>query len=439
MTDLLLSQLLVLLILLPVLLRPFSKNLQKGAAIPILPFISLFVCICTIIGQDIVLFSTLLLLFVVIVCLSEIIRLIAFFQGVLNDFYGIASIIFRIVLLLLFCGMVYAAFRFAPEAHTKTEHQLVVRSIDLTDTPQRLQQKLQFFEGRLIERQGGADKKALVIVTETYPDSGYPGTIAALLADQGYTVAELYTTPHRIISRMDLYVRLFRLIGKKEARYLAKETEPHISSAFSDSIETILNRYGSNKRLFLYTEGIYTALAEHFCAAHQGAFTGVFFNLSAEEPLPAIPEERMQTAYTDADDGAINAAAYSPAGTDTTTSGAVLSTAAVSESGGAAEQYTDAVSTQNTQGELDAAAKPNPAANTNSAADTNPAAEANPAAAAPGLPFYCRICPYRLLTGFGSLRADDVLAAELLGSGRSIGRKDKAAAAAAFQRYVLSL
>ena len=433
MTDLLLSQLLVLLILLPVLLRPFSKNLQQGTAIPILPFISLFVCICTIIGQDIVLFSALLLLFVVIVCLSEVIRLIAFFQGVLNDFYGIASIIFRIVLLLLFCGMAYAAFRFAPEAHTKTEHQLVVRSIDLTDTPQRLQQKLQFFEGRLIERQGGADKKALVIVTETYPDSGYPGTIAALLADQGYTVAELYTTPHRIISRMDLYVRLFRLIGKKDARYLAKETEPHISSAFSDSIETILNRYGSNKRLFLYTEGIYTALAEHFCAAHQGAFTGVFFNLSAEEPLPAIPEERMQTVYTDADDGAINSAAYSPAGTDTTTSGAVSSTAAGSESGGAAEQYTDAGTTENTQRALDAAAKPNPAA------DTHSAAEANPAAAAPGLPFYCRICPYRLLTGFGSLRADDVLAAELLGSGRSIGRKDKAAAAAAFQRYVLSL
>ena len=433
MTDLLLSQLLVLLILLPVLLRPFSKNLQKGTAIPILPFISLFVCICTIIGQDIVLFSALLLLFVVIVCLSEIIRLIAFFQGVLNDFYGIASIIFRIVLLLLFCGMVYAAFRFAPEAHTKTEHQLVVRSIDLTDTPQRLQQKLQFFAGRLIERQGGADKKALVIVTESYPDSGYPGTIAALLADQGYTVAELYTTPHRIISRMDLYVRLFRIIGKKDARYLAKEAEPHISSAFSDSIETILNRYGSNKRLFLYTEGIYTALAEHFCAAHQGAFTGVFFNLSAEEPLPAIPEERMQTVYTDADDGAINSAAYSPTGTDSTTSSAVSSTAAGSESGGTAEQYTDAVSTQNTQGELDAAAKPNPAA------DTHSAAEANPAAAAPGLPFYCRVCPYRLLTGFGSLRADDVLAAELLGSGRSIGRKDKAAAAAAFQRYVLSL
>ena len=49
MTDLLLSELVVLLLLLPVLLRPFSKSLKKGRAIPILPFLSLFVCICIII------------------------------------------------------------------------------------------------------------------------------------------------------------------------------------------------------------------------------------------------------------------------------------------------------------------------------------------------------------------------------------------------------
>lgn len=41
MTDLLLSELVVLLLLLPVLLRPFSKSLKKGRAIPILPFLSL--------------------------------------------------------------------------------------------------------------------------------------------------------------------------------------------------------------------------------------------------------------------------------------------------------------------------------------------------------------------------------------------------------------
>ena len=53
------------------------------------------------------------------------------------------------------------------------------------------------------------------------------------------------------------------------------------------------------------------------------------------------------------------------------------------------------------------------------------------------LPFYCYIRPYSELAGFGQLRAEDALAAELLGSGRSIGRQDKAAAAAAFNRYAL--
>ena len=44
---------------------------------------------------------------------------------------------------------------------------------------------------------------------------------------------------------------------------------------------------------------------------------------------------------------------------------------------------------------------------------------------------------YPELAGFGQLRAEDILAAELLGSGRSIGRQDKAAAAAVFDRYAI--
>lgn len=78
MTDLLLSELVVLLLLLPVLLRPFSKSLKKGHAVPILPFLSLFVCICILIGQGIVLSLFIVIIFVLIICLSEVIRLIAF-------------------------------------------------------------------------------------------------------------------------------------------------------------------------------------------------------------------------------------------------------------------------------------------------------------------------------------------------------------------------
>ena len=411
MTDLLLSELLALLLLLPVLLRPFSKGLKKGAALPILPFLSLFVCICIAVGQGIVLFLFILSLFALIVCVSETIRLVAFFQGMLNDFYGIASIILRAALLILFCGMMYLAFRFAPEASVKTDHPLTVRKAErMESTPQPSSVSdatttaqtptIDFsppqnpIESVLIERQGGADKRALVIVAEAFPASGRPGALASLLADTGYTVLEItQLKAQRSIPRTALYGKLLRLIGKKEQRFLAKETDPQTAAFFSEFLKQAISRYGRNKRLFLYAEGVYTDLAAQFCAEHPGTFTGVFFRLSEEEPLPQIPEGWVNIIR--------EAAGLPVSGAD--------------PAGGATAL----------------------ASGSNTAAQSMPAAPPESAIEAAPLPFCCFIQPYSELAGFGSLRAEDILAAELLGSGRSIGRKDKAEAAAAFNRYAV--
>ena len=415
MTDLLLSELVVLLLLLPVLLRPFSKSLKKGHAVPILPFLSLFVCICILIGQGIVLSLFIVIIFVLIICLSEVIRLIAFFQGVLNDFYGIASMILRVVLLCLFCGVTYCAFRYAPEAHIRTEHPLTVRSIELTDTigadtgtAERPADSVLTdasaprnpIEGLLIERQGGADKRALVIIAEVFPYSGKPETLAALLADQGYTVAEITRLkPRGIIPRTELYQKLLHLVGKKEQRYLAKEDDPQTAAFFAEFLEKTVARYGRNKRIFLYAEGIYTDLAAHFCTGHPGVFTGVFFCLSEEEPLPSAPDGWVQTMRE-----------HNPELPSDDNSTA--DTTAVSEA------------------PMTAAAQP-------TSPEATPQSLTAPAQPERTLPFCYYIRPYPELAGFGQLRAEDALATELLGSGRSIGRQDKAAAAAAFNRYAL--
>ena len=430
MTDLLLSELVVLLLLLPVLLRPFSKSLKKGRAIPILPFLSLFVCICIIIGQGIVLYLFILVLFVLIVCLSEIIRLAAFSQEIPNDFYGIASMMLRIVLLCLFCGAAYCAFRFAPEASIRTEYPLIVRSIELTDktnagadkgsaeqtadsaspdssVSRNLSASRNPIEGLLIERQGGADKRTLVIITEAFPYTERPETLASLLADQGYTVAEITRLkPRGIIPRIELYRKLLHLIGKKEQRYLIKEDDPQTAAFFADFLEQTVARYGRNKRIFLYAEGIYIDLAAHFCTENPGVFTGVFFSLSEEEPLPSAPDGWIQTMRE-----------HNPGILPEDNS--IADTTAVS----------------------DAASEQAAGAGGNGSAETAPTVSAAPATAPTQperpLPFYCYIRPYPELAGFGQLRAEDALAAELLGSGRSIGRQDKAAAAAAFNRYAL--
>lgn len=421
MTDLLLSELVALLLLLPVLLRPFSKSLKKGNAIPILPFLSLFVCICIIIGQGIVLYLFILILFVLIVCLSEIIRLIAFFQGVLNDFYGIASIMLRIVLLCLFCGIAYGALRFAPEANIRTEYPLTVRPIELADTTGT---------GLLIERQGGADKRALVIIAESFPYSERAETLAALLADQGYTVAEITSLkPRGIVPRIELYRKLLSLVGKKEQRYLAKEADPQTAAPFADFLNQTVTRYGRNKRIFLYAEGIYTDLAARFCTGNPGVFTGVFFCLSEEEPLPSAPEGWAQIVREDTPEN--------PAGADSAADTTTVSAAASDEAAVAGENSVAKISGVPAV-PTTAAIQPtsgNPAQPT-STEPTSPLL-IDPAQPERPLPFRFYIRPYSELAGFGQLRAEDVLAAELLGSGRSIGRHDKAAAAAAFDRYAI--
>ena len=419
MTDLLLSEMLALLLVLPALLRPFSNHLKRGRAIPILPFLSLFVCICIIIGQGIVLFLFMLSLFVLIVCLSEVGRLISFFQDVLNDFYGIASIILRILLLILWGCVTYFAFHFTPEPAIKTEHQLTVRPVELNNTAmQQNEPKASFIESVLIERTGGADKKALVIVAEAFPANGQPGSIAAFAADNGYTVLEITRlNPKPLIPRAELYGKLLHLAGKKEQRYLAKESDPQTAAHFSAFLQKVIARYGVRKRLFLYAEGIYTDLAAQFCAENPGTFTGVFFCLSEEEPMPQIPEGWAQIVRED----------------ELTASAAVIP--AVSGLAAAAHPTisgTDpAVDMDSSSGESHSAE-----AGASSAPAAKPADSSDAASAVP-LPFCCYIRPYPMLAGFGSLRAEDIFAAELLGSGRSIGRQDKAAAAAAFDRYAV--
>ena len=212
-----------------------------------------------------------------------------------------------------------------------------------------------------------------MIIAEAFPYAERPETLASLLADQGYTVAEITRLkPRGVIPRIELYRKLLHLVGKKEQRYLIKEDDPQTAAFFADFLEQTVARYGRNKRIFLYAEGIYTDLAAHFCTENPGVFAGVFFSLSEEEPLPSAPDGWIQTMR---------------------------------------EHNPELRTEDNTLAEQVQPERP--------------------------LPFYCYIRPYSELAGFGQLRAEDALAAELLGSGRSIGRQDKAAAAAAFNRYAL--
>lgn len=363
MSDFLLSELLVLSLLLPVLLRPFIKPLKKGQALPILPFLSIFVCICILLGQGIILSFCILFCFAVLVALSEAVRAAAFFHGVLNDFYVAPAAALRGFLLCLFCAVGWALIHFSPEA-------AFIPKIPVSEQAIRFPQESgNPIEARLLIPNNPTDAKVLIAVASAFPFSSGSGTAARIFANAGYNVLEI-TRLHKnpVLPRFDVYRSILPLMLKHQQgnRFLPKEADPEIAAFFDDFLLKAVTQYGQHKHVFLYTEGVYSDLAADFCLKNQGVFNGVFFNLSEEEPLPPIRKSLAVCAYSK--DGGIPVA---------------------------------------------------PAANTYQ-------------------PFYCYIHPHSDLAGFGSLRADDVLAALLLGSERDLALQDQQAAAKHFIQWMQS-
>ncbi|MGP1594674.1 MAG: hypothetical protein ACTTH8_05455 [Treponema sp.] len=354
MSDFLLSELLVLSLLLPVLLRPFVKPLKKGQALPILPFISIFVCICILFGQGIILSFCVLCCFAVIVACSEIMRAAAFFHGVFNDFYAVPAAVLRGFLLCLFCAAGWLVVYCSPEAPFIPEKPIVEQAIRL---PQESGNPV---EACLLIPANAAASKTLVVVAAAFPFSHTAGSIARIFADAGYSVLEitrLYKSP--VVPRFNVYRSVVPLMlpPQQGHRVIPKETGTETAAFFDDFLLKAVDQYGQHKQVFLYTEGIFSDLAMQFCINNPGVFNGAFFNVSEEEPLPLMNDTRAVCTY--------------------------------SQEGGM---------------------PPAPKADTYQ-------------------PFYFYIHPHRDLAGFGSLRADDILAALLLGSGRDLALQDQKATA----------
>ena len=110
MSDLFVSEILVLILLILPLIRPFSKALKTAGAIPFLPLASFIILVFTIIGQGLI-FSLIPTALIVIICIiTEFARFVMFLKQVPNNFYTIPSILLRIFVLILLSGAFYAAF-----------------------------------------------------------------------------------------------------------------------------------------------------------------------------------------------------------------------------------------------------------------------------------------------------------------------------------------
>ena len=115
MSDFFIGELLVLLLLVPVLLRPFVRSLQSIRGIVFLPPVALSFCILIIAGSGFPVSFIPVFFVVIITFFGGLARMIRALRSLATDWYSLSSRIYYLVLLPVFLCSVAAAFYSAPE------------------------------------------------------------------------------------------------------------------------------------------------------------------------------------------------------------------------------------------------------------------------------------------------------------------------------------
>ena len=115
MSDFFIGELLVLLLLVPVLLRPFVRSLQSIRGIVFLPPVALIFCILIIAGSGFPVSFFPVFFVVTLTFFGGLARMSRALRGLATDWYSLSSRIYYLVLLPVFLCSVAAAFYSAPE------------------------------------------------------------------------------------------------------------------------------------------------------------------------------------------------------------------------------------------------------------------------------------------------------------------------------------
>lgn len=115
MSDLFVAELLILVLLLPPLLRPFLPPLQRLSGIAALPLAALLLAAATLLGNRFRLSFAPVLLFTVLVFLFTLPRLYRLATGLPSDWFSAGVKVFYVLFLVLGGGTAWLMVRFAPE------------------------------------------------------------------------------------------------------------------------------------------------------------------------------------------------------------------------------------------------------------------------------------------------------------------------------------
>ncbi|CEM62097.1 hypothetical protein DWQ65_10600 [Treponema phagedenis] len=284
MPDLLISEILILLLLLPPLIRPFSKYCRQIDGVPLLPLLAFVLCVLIFFGQGVSLSFLPVAGFVIIVQASEVVRFFKLLQDVPNGFYTVPEMLLRVFLLLLFATVVYFVFLFAPESTYKP-------SVSINETVFSLHVNNQKIHGGVVLSSSRSVKeKPNVIFLSGLENMKNPAdTVARVLAEKGYTVFILEVLADRSFSfyirppRFFIYASLYRYFFLKKPIERTQVADSKKIAECEDFLRSLSELTRQSGKTFVFAEGAYTHAFLQFMEKEPSSFDGAFFLFPSEE------------------------------------------------------------------------------------------------------------------------------------------------------------
>ena len=295
MSDFFVSEILVLILLILPLIRPFSKALKTADAIPLLPLASLIVLILSIIGQGLI-FSLIPTALIVIICIiTEFARFVMFLRQVPNNFYTIPSILLRIFVLILLSGAFYAAFYFSPE-----KEYPVFTSLAEKEKISFIAEEKEKTAGVYYKPEPCRNEKEAIIIVPPFPNE-IAGTFDRYLLNEGYKVASL-SLPKKTgykykLKNSEIFFSVVDSVLNTKTEQASKNTG---NENLGTSLSSLIRFFG-NTELFLIGEGTPVQDLLDYYNKNPNAFSGAFFIISEGSPLPDGLKEGTYTVLNEKD------------------------------------------------------------------------------------------------------------------------------------------
>lgn len=244
MSDLFVGEILILLLLVPVLLRPFIRRLQSIAGISILPLLSLLL-IFGVLAAGGFRFSFLpVMLCTLLIFILNFVRMIHLFTGLPSDWYSTPSIILYVFSIALFLVTLWSAILFAPEPNRITQNE-ITRTVHTESFSSGTKVRLSFWEP--VNKENSNREGIIIIAADSATGTGARNTTASIFSELGYSVIE-----GNSISTHDYVNPLFLFPEIRKALFLFARLFPSIE-IFPDNEEIEVVQFKSLERLVSWT------------------------------------------------------------------------------------------------------------------------------------------------------------------------------------------